>query len=264
MRPSLRQVWEQGDITIGGWCSIGSPVSAELMARLGFHWVCVDTQHGLISYEQMLAMIQAIASNGTPSLVRVAWNDPGLISRALDAGADGVVVPMVNTVDEAKRAVGACRYPPDGYRSWGPIRNQLTIDGFSPEMGNSRSVCTIMIETRQAVERIDDILAVPGINAVYVGPNDLSVSFGLQPGGLLTDPVQRKVFDIIADSCKRHGVVAGIHCADIASAVGFRDAGYRMLNVAGDLRFMRQGATEVVKQLISGTESPRVGPEGYT
>src|SRR4051812_13135015 len=110
---SLRSRWEAGEPTVGGWCSIPSPISAELMSRAGFDWLCIDAQHGLMGYETMLGMIQAIGITRTPGLVRVAWNDPGLIGRALDVGAEGVIVPMVNSPEEAARAVSACRYAPE-------------------------------------------------------------------------------------------------------------------------------------------------------
>ncbi len=232
------------------------------MSRAGFDWLCIDAQHGLMDYAQTLAMIQAISIVGTPALVRVCWNEPGEIGRALDAGAQGVVVPMINTPDEAERAVAACRYPPEGRRSWGPIRHALAADGFSPQVGNRLAACAVMIETREAVSGIDAILEVPGIDAVYLGPMDLSVSYGLNPGGLLASTEGEAIFRSIVAACERRGVAPGTHCPDLEAARRFRDLGFRMLNVSGDARFLRQGAAEVVAAL--GLAAPATpGGGGY-
>src|SRR5206468_7835530 len=133
-------------------------------------------QHGLIDEAAMRGMVQAAAIRDTPVLVRVPWNEPGAIMRALDAGAEGVIVPMVNTVAEARAAAGASRYPPLGYRSWGPLRSGMAQRDFNPALGNEQVLCLVMIETHEAVENVDAILEVPGVDGVFVGPNDLAIS----------------------------------------------------------------------------------------
>lgn len=260
---SLRELWERGGVTVGGWCVIPSPFSAELMGRSGFDWVCVDTQHGLIGFDQMAPMLQTLAITGTPAFVRVPWNTPGDIMKALDAGAQGVIVPMVNSADEARRVVGACRYPPDGYRSWGPIRAALGVDGYSPEVGNRRVVVAVMIETADGVAAADEIVAVPGVDAVYVGPNDLAITHGMQPSAdAFTDEHAELVTRVLA-ACQRHGVVPGIHCGSVDTARRWRDRGFRMLNVTSDAVFIRTGASAVVKALAEAPAPAQPASSSY-
>jgi len=249
----LRQVWERGDASVGGWCVIPSPFAAELIGLAGFDWVCIDTQHGLIGYDAMVPMLQALARTGTPAFVRVPWNQPDHIMKALDAGAEGVVVPMVNSVAEAQAAVGACRYPPAGYRSWGPIRAALGVEGFNPESANRDVVCAVMVETAAALQDLDPILAVPGIDAVYVGPNDMAVTHGMPPNADPTDPEHRRLITAVREACDRRGIVAGVHCGTWETAARWRDEGFRMLNVASDAVFLRGTAASTVKHLTGQT-----------
>jgi len=260
---SLRELWDRGGVTVGGWCVIPSPFSAELMGRSGFDWVCVDTQHGLIGFDQMAPMLQTLAVTGTPAFVRVPWNTPGDIMKALDAGAQGVIVPMVNSADEARRVVGACRYPPEGYRSWGPIRAALGVDGYSPEVGNRRVVVAVMIETADGVAAADEIVAVHGVDAVYVGPNDLAITHGMQPSAdAFTDEHAELVTRVLA-ACQRHGVVPGIHCGSADTARRWRDRGFRMLNVTSDAVFIRTGASAVVKALAEAPAPAQPASSSY-
>ena len=239
---TLREVWDRGDVNLGGWCVLGSPLAAELMARVGFDWVCVDTQHGIMGHEQTVAMLTALSVTGTPAFVRVAGNEGHLISRVLDAGAQGVIVPMVNSAEEAQRAVSACRYPPVGQRSWGPIRASLGVADYDPEIGNRRVICAVMVETVAGVEAVESIVEVPGVDAVYVGPNDLTISYGKPPSAGLDDPESKAAIARIGEACYRRGVVAGIHCPDVETALAWRDLGYRMFTVATDGVYVRQGA----------------------
>ena len=155
------------------------PPRSPTTASLGFDYVCIDLQHGLNDYDGMANALAAMAGSGATPLVRVPWNEPGIIGRALDAGAAGVIIPMVNSVDEAQRAASACHYWPTGTRSFGPIALGARGGFAGIEAANEQVLCIPMIETREAVEQIDDILGVPGISAVYVGPADLSITYGL-------------------------------------------------------------------------------------
>ncbi len=234
MRPTLRGLgFRRRDG--GRWCAIPSSVSAELMATLDFDWLCIDAQHGLMSYEQLLGMVQAVQITGTATFVRVQWNDPGEIGRALDAGAQGVVVPMVDSPEAARKAVRHVRLSPRGRAQLGADRNQLYDPAFTPAVGNRRAICAVMLESQEAIERAEEIVAVPGVDAVYLGSFDLSVSYGLPPGGLLVGDAHWQLFEDVAQACENHGVVAGSHCPDVKSALRFRAAGYRMLNIAGAL-----------------------------
>lgn len=253
---SLRERWQSGEPTLGAWCTIPSSWTAEIAARSGHDWVCIDTQHGLIGYDMMVTMLQAITAGGVASLVRVQWNEPGTIMKALDAGAGGVIVPMVNSVEEAEAVVGACRYPPHGYRSMGPIRARAVASEWR------LPICVVMIETVQAVSRADEILAVPGIDAVFVGPNDLAVSAGLDSGYEGRNPEHRRMIETIAESARKHGVVAGIMCGSPEVAKQWHEAGYQMLALESDTRLLAVASEQIVaksKDLINSSLPP-AGP----
>ena len=210
MRPNgIREAWAAGRPALGAWLMIPSAFSAEIIAHAGFDWVCVDMQHGVIDYAQMVTMLQAVSSTDVTPLVRVPWNEPGIIGKSLDAGARGVIIPMVNTRADAERAVQACRYAPVGARSYGPLRANYYAGFDYFAHANDDVLCIVMIETRDAVARVDEILSVPGIDAVYVGPADLSVTLGLPPApdhdaAAFTDAITR-----ILEACRAHGVVPG-------------------------------------------------------
>jgi 4-hydroxy-2-oxoheptanedioate aldolase len=160
-----------------------------------------------------------------------------------------VIVPMVNSQEEARRAVGACRYPPEGYRSWGPTRAALQVSGFAPESANRAVVCMIMIETTEGMAALDEILAVPGVDGVYVGPNDLAVTHGMKPDATAGAAEHRRLIETILEACVRHGMIAGIHCSGPDTAIRWREAGFRMLNVDNDSVFLRAGAARVLEAL---------------
>src|SRR5579864_7631127 len=176
----LREMWERGEPTLGGWASMPCGFGAEVLGRCGFDWVCIDTQHGIVGYDQAIPMLQGLSVSGTPAFIRVSWNSPGEIMKALDAGAQGVIIPMVNSREEAMKAVGACRYPPEGFRSWGPTRAALGRADFNPATGNREAICVVMVETVEALAQLDAVVATPGVDAVFVGPNDLAISNGLE------------------------------------------------------------------------------------
>lgn len=244
---SLRERWKAGKATFGAWCTIPSSWTAELAARSGHDWVCIDTQHGLIGYDAMVPMLQAISAGGVPSFVRVPWNEPGSIMKALDAGAGGIIVPMINSVAEARAAVDACRYPPDGMRSMGPVRAREVDRDWR------RPICVVMIETVQAVERADEILSVPGIDAVFVGPNDLAVSAGLDSGYEASDPQHRRLIEKIVAAARAHGVAAGIMCGSPEVAAQWHRIGFVMLALQSDSRLLAAATQEIAarsKELI--------------
>jgi 4-hydroxy-2-oxoheptanedioate aldolase len=260
---TLRELWEQGGVTLGAWCGIPSVFSAELVGRCGFDWVCVDTQHGLIGYDQMAGMLQGLAITGTPAFVRVPWNQPDHIMKALDAGAQGIVVPMIGTAEQARAAVAAAKYPPEGYRSWGPIRASLGVDGYSPEAGNRRTVVALMIETAEGVQNMDEILSVPGVDAIYIGPSDLAIGHGMSPTLGVTDPEHERLVRAILDGCRRHGVVAGIHCDGVRTVERWRAEGFRMLTVGSDGAMLRTWATDALQALRGGQKVGAPGSSSY-
>jgi 4-hydroxy-2-oxoheptanedioate aldolase len=241
---ALREILTSGKPSVGGWCVNPGSFTAEVMARAGFDWVCIDLQHGLIGYDQMLPMLQAVALAGVPSMVRVPWNEPVSIMKALDAGAGGVIVPMVNSVAEAVAAVGACRYPPDGVRSWGPTRASLGVPDFSPELANRSVVCAVMVETVPALERLGEIIAVPGVDAVYIGPSDFAISMGFAPRS--DEAEHRRRLEAVPEVCREHGVVAGIACGSLELLERWRQSGYTMLAAPSDMALLRQAATAML------------------
>jgi 4-hydroxy-2-oxoheptanedioate aldolase len=241
---SLREALTGTQPAIGGWCVIPGSFTAEIVASAGFDWVCVDVQHGLIGYQEMLVMLQAVAVVGVPSIVRVPWNDPGWIMKALDAGAAGVIVPMVNSPAEAAAAVGACRYPPDGYRSWGPTRASLGVPDYSPELANRSVICAVMVETVAALEQLAEIVSVPGVDAVFIGPSDFALSMGFGPR--TDEPEHRRLLEGVPAVCRDHGVVAGIACGSAELLARWRQAGYTMLAAPSDLVTLRRATAEVL------------------
>lgn len=251
MSKSLREVWESDRPNIGGWCTVPSAFSSELMGRAGFDWVCIDTQHGLIGPDAMATMLATVAISDTPTIVRVAWNKPDHIMKALDAGAQGIVVPMVSSADDARQAVNWAKYPPLGIRSWGPIRAALGVDDYTAVNANRRTIVIPMIETPGAMENLDEILSVDGVDGVYVGPADLGLSHGMSPTLNVTDPRHEELILRIVEACQRHDVVAGIHCDTIDTVRRWRGHGYKMFTVASDAAFIRLTATNIVASVFA-------------
>ncbi len=237
---TLRQRWADGENTTGGWLSIPATLSAEVMARAGFDYVCVDTQHGAIDYQAAVELIRAIEHGGSIPIVRVPWNEPGIIGKMLDAGAQGVIIPMVNSVAEAEAAVSACRYAPDGSRSYGPTVSRIRRDDYL-EWASDNVAVIPMIETRQAVDAIGDILKVPGIDGVYVGPADLSLTLGLPPGNNDGEPAFDTAYETIVAACRAAGVAAGCHAT--ASLVARRNQqGFQLVTATADQLALAEGA----------------------
>ncbi|MDE0216602.1 MAG: aldolase/citrate lyase family protein, partial [bacterium] len=209
----LAEAFSSGRPALGAWAGLPTAMSCEIMSRAGFDYVCIDMQHGLAGYSDALAMLVAIDLGTSTPVVRVPWNEQGIIGRVLDAGAMGIIIPMVNSREEAETAVRSCRYAPEGSRSFGPTR-VAQRDGPGYFAGANQAVkCIPMVETVAALENLDDIVSTPGVNAVYVGPADLSVSLGLPPGNNDGTAAFDDALAAIVAACQNHGVVPGIHSA---------------------------------------------------
>jgi 4-hydroxy-2-oxoheptanedioate aldolase len=237
----LRELWKEDKPALGCWLSIPDSYCTEMLARLGFDWLCIDMQHGLIDYQRAVPMLQAISTTPAAPVVRVPWNDPGIIMKMLDAGACAVIVPMIETPADAERAVKACRYPPAGMRSFGPTRAVFTVPGDYFANVNEYVCCIPMIETAPALDNLDDILSVPGVDAVYIGPMDLSLAIGLPPKPDSEEPDYAQARQKVLDACRRHNVVAGIHSSATAGP-GRVAEGFRFVLIASDATAMGRGA----------------------
>ncbi len=247
MRPNtIRRIWQRGEAVVNGWLSIPSAFSAEVMAHQGFDSLTVDMQHGVVDYQVAVTMLQAIATTPVIPLARVPWNDPAPVMKILDAGAYGVICPMISTRAQAEALVAACRYPPRGYRSWGPVRASLYAGSDYGDHANDEIIVMPMIETAEALKNLDEILSVPGIDAAYVGPSDLSLAFGCKPRLDQSDPPVVEAQQRILEACRKHGVVAGIHNATAAYALKMIAAGYQFVTLASDSRFVAARAAEEV------------------
>jgi len=252
----IRKIWAGGGNVINGWLSIASSITAELVASQDFDSVCVDLQHGSIDYQAMVPMLQAISTTDKTPLVRVPWNDPAIIGKVLDAGAYGVICPMVNTPAQCEAFVSACRYAPKGARSFGPQRAVLYSGADYATNANGTILTFAMIETVEAMDNLEAILATPGLDAVYVGPSDLSLSMGEKPGYDPKFPEVLKAIERIAKAAKRHGVVPCIHVGSVAYALSMFETGYRMISYAGDYRFLQWSMQQGLKALRAGKPSP--------
>jgi 4-hydroxy-2-oxoheptanedioate aldolase len=238
--------WRRGEQTIGGWLSLANTHTAEAMANAGFDWLCIDMQHGLIDYGDLRHMLPAISTTETTPIVRVAANRAELIGKSLDAGAMGVIVPLVNNAEEAGAAVAACRYPPVGGRSFGPIRAALYGGrGYAAE-ANGEIACIVMIETKEGIANLEAIVATPGLDGVYIGPSDLAYALGLPPAGDTDNAEHMATVEAIRAACQAHGVAPGIHTVTPAYAKRRLEAGFQFVTVGNDAAFIGAGAAAAV------------------
>ena len=250
-----------GEPSIGTWVALPSPEAAEFVSTLGFDWLVVDTEHSAVDIRTLSQMFGMITAHGPAPMVRIPWNDPENFKRVLDAGAWGVVVPMVNSREEAERAVQATRYPPKGNRSVGGSATALRFGANGREYldhADDEIALIIQIEHIDAVEQCDDILSVPGVDGCFIGPNDLAASMGLGIGVPLECDHPRMI-EAIAEVCasaKRCGVAPGIHTSG-AAAVNQRIAeGFQFLALASELKYLLGGLGEALGQL-NWTATPR-------
>jgi 4-hydroxy-2-oxoheptanedioate aldolase len=244
----VRTIWKQGGAVINGWLGIPSSVAAENMAQAGWDALTCDLQHGLVDYT-------------TTPLARVPWNEPGIIMKLLDAGAYGIICPMINSRAECEALVGAVRYAPKGFRSFGPTRAIWYAGADYATQANDNILAIAMIETRKALDNLDDILSTPGLDGIYVGPSDLALSLGGVPKLDQTDPPIVEAIRRIVDAAKRHGVHAGIHCGTTAYAKQAIAWGYQLVTIAADNALLAQAAkTAVTEMKGAGTRSGPAGP----
>jgi 4-hydroxy-2-oxoheptanedioate aldolase len=261
-RNQLKEKWAAGQSVVGAWCCLGSAFGAELCAVEGFDYVCVDLQHGLCHFDTMAPVLAAISRTGVSPIVRVPANQPHYMGKAFDAGAEAVVVPMVNSRADAERAVGGCRYAPEGTRSFGPVRSALFLNQAPPLDVNREALCLVMIETMAAVERVEEICSTPGVDGVYIGPADLAVTMGLAPGFGEMSREHASAIEHVREVCAANGVVVGIHTSGGAQARAYLDGGFRMASVSTDAALLR-AAHRAELAIARGLRTPDRGGATY-
>jgi 4-hydroxy-2-oxoheptanedioate aldolase len=259
----LRDKWQRGQTVFGIWAALPSGFAAELMCVQGVDYICIDQQHGLVDYADMVEMLRAIEGRGTVPLTRVVTNQPWAIGKALDAGCQGVVVPMVSNRAEAQAAVAACRYAPKGVRSFGPVRASMTMDSRDIAVVGDSVLCFVMVETREGVERIDEIASTPGLDGIYIGPADLALGLGLPPNLDKEEPEHVAAVEKILQACQRHGVIPGIQCGSGRSARKFADRGFRFVTFTKDSSLL-PAAVEKEVAALQGADAAAVKQKGYT
>jgi 4-hydroxy-2-oxoheptanedioate aldolase len=246
----VKELWREGKAAVGVWVVLGSPITAEIIANMGYDWVVVDTEHGSIDIGTTQSIIQAVSYTGAVPMVRVPWNDPALIKRALDAGAYGLVIPMVNSREEAVQAVQAARYPPLGVRSFGGPRARLYggVDYF--EHANEEIAIIVQIEHIDAVNHVDEILSVEGVDGFFIGPTDLAISMGLKPGLDQTDPRHVEAVSKTLAAGKKYSVAGGIHVGSAEAANERIAQGFKFIGLSSDEGFVRSAASSALSQVV--------------
>ena len=250
MRPNnLRTLWQANRPAVNGWLAVGNSFSAEVMAHQGWDTLTIDMQHGVIDYAAMVTMLQAISTTATVPVVRVPWLEPGIIMKSLDAGAYAIICPMVNSREDAQKLVAYSHYAPRGSRSFGPVRANLYGGADYPVHANDTIVAFAMIETAQALDNLDDILSVEGLDAVYIGPSDLSLALGCTPQFDDVDPPVAQAIAHILARAKAHGVRAGVHNGRTDVARARIAKGFDFVTVSSDARILMAGSQQILKDM---------------
>ena len=244
----LPAMWQRDATAFTGWLSIPNSWTAEVMARAGYDALVLDLQHGLLDPAGMVGMLQAIEAAQVPALARVAWNEPAALMRPLDAGACGVICPMVGSAQECEAFVSACRYPPRGMRSFGPTRSLLSMGPGYMTQEATQALTFAQIETAEGLANVEAIAGVPGLSGLYVGPWDLSLDLGRPVPGDLGDPVLLQACRAVVEAARRHGLVAGIYTGSAEEGRRMADLGFRLVNIATDTSLLQRSAAEEVRK----------------
>jgi 4-hydroxy-2-oxoheptanedioate aldolase len=239
----VREAIAAGGRAFAAWMSLADPLAADALARAGYDCVIPDMQHGGVTWENLLPALLALDLHQTRAVVRIPWVDPAQIMRALDLGALGVIAPMVSTPEQARTAAEACRYPPRGIRSFGPVRNYYSAQATSFE-----PLCLVMIETAEAMQNVDAIAATPGVDGLFLGPVDLGLSLGLGVQLQMGPQVLGAIDEVVA-ACRRHGKISGSAGLGLANAAELADRGVQFIAQGADVGFLRTRAAEEIAKL---------------
>lgn len=253
-RNPLKSAWQEGKQTLNGWLAIPSNVTAEVMAHQGWDSLTFDMQHGLIDYTDTLPMLAAISTTPTIAMARLSWLDESLIMKMLDAGCDGVICPMVNSAEDAKRLVNACRYPPQGIRSFGPIRKSIYAGPNYYKTANEEVLSFAMIETLNGLDNLEDILSVDGLSGVYVGPADLSMALGCTPKFDQEEKPVIEAIERVVKTAHSKGKWVGVHNLTPEYALKMTALGTNFVTVASDLKLMTKAASEAISTFRRGLD----------
>ena len=245
----VRERWAAGEVALNAWLSLEGATSASVVSAAGFDAATVDLQHGAASLESLATLVAAIESSGAVPFARVAYKDPAILMRVLDLGVRGVICPMVDSADEARAFVRACRYPPEGARSYGPIRSAFGTGREHTEAANRALLLFAQIETDAGLSGVEEVCATPGLDGVYVGPADLSLSLGLETFADLADARMLRSLDRIVAAAAAGGIVPGIHAPSEAGAVEMAGRGFRFVGCAGDADLLRAAASSAVGRI---------------
>jgi 4-hydroxy-2-oxoheptanedioate aldolase len=252
----LSETWARGEPAFNAWLVLGDPAGGAALAGAGFDAVTLDLQHGSASLDVAGDVFAAIENAGAAPLVRTRWNDPAEIMRALDLGARGIVCPMIGSRAEAEALVAVCRYPPQGIRSFGPVRGALGAGSEHVRRSNRSTLAFAMIETADGLANVEDVAATPGLDGLYVGPTDLSLGLGLPSLGDLEDPTLLEALDAVVSAAHAHGIVPGVHAPSPERAARMVERGFRFVCPAVDADLLRSGgesALATTRAMISGT-----------
>ncbi len=240
---------KEGKSTLGSWICLNSPLIANVMAEAGFEWLTIDTEHGVMDYREMVEMIRAILSTQTVPIVRVAWNDPSLIKRALDAGAMGIIVPMVMSAEEAIKSVEAVRFPPKGKRSVVGVAAEILHGSDYIELANEQILLAVQIEHIDAVACADEICAVEGVDVIFIGPYDLAASMGLLGTDFKQNFNWKSAVQKVLDSARKAKKAAGIHAQTVEEAISYIRQGFQFVALGSDIQFLRFAVDLIASEL---------------
>lgn len=262
----IRRLWSQGKPVLNGWLSIGNAFTAEIVAAQGYDAVTIDQQHGFLGYEAMAAMLQAVRASGATPMVRVPWLSAGDIMKALDAGALGIICPMINSRAEAEQLVSCMRYPPHGQRSFGPTRAVFAHGADYGQHANAEVLCLAMIETADGMKNLEEIVTTPGLDGVYIGPADLTLGLTGRkyPTGFdREEPEMIEAIQTILKKAHDAGIRACLHCGQAAYAARAVGWGFDMVTLLNDVRLLATAAQANVattRKLLGEQQAPSAPP----
>ena len=243
----VRTRWSAGEAAFAAWLLLESPAGAEILASAGFDAAVIDLQHGHATLEDLPHLVAAIERTPALPFIRASWNAPAELMRALDLGVRGVICPMVDSRTEAEAFVAACRYPPAGTRSYGPLHAAFGQGREQTGAADAAILLFAMIETADGLDNIDEIAATPGLDGLFVGPSDLSLAMGLETFAELTDPALLATLDTVVDAARRHGIQAGVHAPSPPRAAEMAARGFRFVSCAVDADLLGEAAATALR-----------------